>query len=45
MPAMLILELDAKLGPNVTKQVDLKLEPESVVGYVLLSNIYVAALQ
>jgi hypothetical protein len=41
--AMLILELDAKLGPDVAKQVDLKLELESVVGYVLLSNIYVAA--
>ncbi len=43
MPAMLNLELDAELGPDVTKQVDLKLEPESVVGYVLLSNIYAGA--
>ncbi len=43
MPAMLNLELDAELGADIAKQVDLKLEPESVVGYVLLSNIYAAA--
>jgi hypothetical protein len=43
VPAMLNLELDAELGPDVAKQVDLKLEPESVVCDVLLSNIYAAA--